>query len=43
MLRVGERMPAFVLHDTERQPFTQEDFAGAIAVIAFYPAAFTGG
>jgi len=43
MLRVGDRMPAFVLRDTQRREVTQQDFAGAPAVLAFYAMAFTGG
>ena len=43
MLQVGERMPAFTLRNSEREKVTDEDFAGEIAIIAFYPMSFTGG
>ncbi len=43
MLAVGDRMPDFTLRNTEREEVTQEYFDGSIAVIAFYPMAFTGG
>ena len=43
MLQVGDSMPAFSLTNGEREPVTDEAFRGSIAVIAFYPMAFTGG
>ena len=43
MLQIGDRMPEFKLRDKERQEVTQQDFAGEIAVLAFYPMSFTGG
>ena len=43
MLQPGDRMPAFTLRDSSREIFTQEHLAGAPAVIAFFPMAFTGG
>jgi peroxiredoxin len=43
MLEVGATLPAFTLRNTKREEVTQEDFAGTIAVLAFYPMAFTGG
>jgi peroxiredoxin len=43
MLEVGSQMPAFSMRDTNRDEVTQDDFAGSIAVLAFYPMAFTGG
>jgi peroxiredoxin len=43
MLQVGDRMPEFVLRDTQRNEVTQADFAGSPAVLAFYAMAFTGG
>jgi peroxiredoxin len=43
MLEVGSAMPTFMLRNAQREEVTQENFAGAIAVLAFYPMAFTGG
>jgi len=43
MLEVGSQMPAFTLRNPQRENVTQEAFAGSIAVLAFYPMAFTGG
>ncbi len=43
MLEVGAQMPDFTLRNTQREVVTQDDFAGSIAVLAFYPMAFTGG
>lgn len=43
MLQVGDRMPDFVLRNTQREEVTQEAFLGAPSVIAFYVMAFTGG
>jgi peroxiredoxin len=43
MLQVGEQLPAFTLRNTKREEVTQDAFAGSIAVLAFFPMAFTGG
>jgi peroxiredoxin len=43
MLEVGTSMPSFTLRNAQREEVTQDDFAGSIAVLAFYPMAFTGG
>ena len=43
MLQVGDRMPSFALRDTKREEVTDGDLAGRIAVMAFFPMAFTGG
>lgn len=43
MLQVGDSMPEFTLMNGDREKVTDEAFRGAIAVIAFYPLAFTGG
>jgi len=43
MLGIGDRMPEFMLRDAEREEVTQAHFDGSIAIIAFYPLAFTGG
>lgn len=43
MLQIGDRMPEFVLRDTQRNEVTQSDFEGSITVLAFYAMAFTGG
>ncbi len=43
MLQAGERMPAFTLRNAKREEVTQDAFAGAPAVLAFFPMAFTGG
>jgi len=43
MLEVGATMPAFTLRNTQREEVTQDDYAGSITVLAFYPMAFTGG
>jgi len=43
MLEVGSSMPSFTLRNAQREEVTQEDFTGSIAVLAFYPMAFTGG
>jgi peroxiredoxin len=43
MLGIGDRMPEFVLRDTQRHEVTPQDFQGAISVLAFYAMAFTGG
>ncbi len=43
MLEVGSSMPEFMLRNSQREEVTQADFAGSIAIFAFYPMAFTGG
>ena len=43
MLNVGDSMPDFALRDSQREEVTQDYLGGAIAVVAFYPMAFTGG
>lgn len=43
MLEIGSSMPEFTLRDPQREEVTQDAFAGAISVFAFYPMAFTGG
>lgn len=43
MLEVGTQIPSFSLRDTARAEVTEQDFAGQIAVLAFFPMAFTGG
>jgi len=43
MLQVGDRLPEFTLRDTDREEYTDERLRGVIAVIAFFPMAFTGG
>ena len=43
-LRVGDEAPDFTLMSTEGQKVTLSDFRGKnTVVLAFYPAAFTGG
>lgn len=43
MLQLNEPIPPFSLMNTAREPVTHEDLVGSIAVIAFFPLAFTGG
>ncbi|HJM88463.1 MAG TPA: redoxin domain-containing protein [Dehalococcoidia bacterium] len=43
MLEIGAKMPDFTLRNTQREEVTQEMFDGSIAIMAFYPMAFTGG
>ena len=43
MLQVGNSMPQFSLRTRDREVFTDEELRGSIAVVAFYPMAFTGG
>ncbi len=43
MLQVGDKMPAFTLRNAQREEVTQEAFAGAPSVLAFFVMAFTGG
>lgn len=43
-LKVGEEAPDFTLPDTTNKPVKLSDFRGKkIVVLAFFPAAFTGG
>ena len=43
MLNVGDSMADFALRNAQRVEVTRGDLAGEIAVVAFYPMAFTGG
>jgi peroxiredoxin len=43
MIEVGAKLPAFTMKNAAREDVTQDEFAGSIAVFAFYPMAFTGG
>jgi peroxiredoxin len=43
MLQVGDRMPEFVLRNSKREKVTNDDLAGQVSVVAFYPMSFTGG
>jgi peroxiredoxin len=43
MLEVGASMPQFTLRNAKREEVTQEAFRGGVAVLAFFPMAFTGG
>ncbi|MEX0737041.1 MAG: peroxiredoxin [Bacteroidota bacterium] len=40
-LQVGEKAPAFKLHDTEKKVRSLEEFLGKKTVLAFFPGAFT--
>jgi peroxiredoxin Q/BCP len=43
-LKVGDEAPDFTLPDTDNKPEKLSDFRGKKAVVlAFFPAAFTGG
>jgi len=43
-LKVGDEAPDFTLPDTDNKPVKLSDFRGKKAVVlAFFPAAFTGG
>ncbi|MBN4064229.1 redoxin domain-containing protein [Dehalococcoides mccartyi] len=39
---IGSKAPAFTLLDTDGNEYSSESFAGKKAVIAFFPAAFSG-
>lgn len=39
---VGDKIPDFKLVTTEREDFTSADIAGQLALLCFYPAAFSG-
>jgi glutaredoxin-dependent peroxiredoxin len=42
MVEVGEKAPDVELIDTDRKPMKISDLKGKTAVVAFFPAAFTG-
>lgn len=43
-LKIGDTAPDFTLPDTDNKPVKLSDFRGKnIVVLAFFPAAFTGG
>ncbi len=42
MIELGDRIPAFKVRDPDREMFTEEQLAGEIAIVAFYPMSFTG-
>jgi glutaredoxin-dependent peroxiredoxin len=42
MVEIGEKAPDVELIDTERKPFKISDLKGKTAVLAFFPAAFSG-
>jgi len=41
-LKVGDKAPAFALHDTDRKERTLNEFLGKKTILAFFPGAFTG-
>ncbi len=42
-LKVGDAAPDFTLPSTQGKPISLHDFKGKTVVVAFFPAAFTGG
>jgi len=42
-LKVGDKAPDFTLRTTLGKPFKLSDHKGQTVVLAFFPAAFTGG
>lgn len=42
MLKIGSKVPAFSIVDSEKQPFNNETITGKRTLILFFPAAFTG-
>jgi peroxiredoxin Q/BCP len=42
-LKVGDKAPDFTLQTTAGKPFKLSEQAGKTVVLAFFPAAFTGG
>lgn len=42
-LKVGDAAPDFTLRTTQGQPFHLAEQKGKTVVVAFFPAAFTGG
>jgi peroxiredoxin Q/BCP len=42
-LKVGDKAPDFTLRTTMGKPFKLSDHKGQTVVLAFFPAAFTGG
>jgi peroxiredoxin len=42
-LKVGDKAPDFTLRTTAGTPFKLSEQAGKTVVLAFFPAAFTGG
>ena len=42
-LKVGDRVPQFTLPSTTGKPISLSDFQGRTVIVAFFPAAFTGG
>ena len=43
-LKAGDEAPDFTLSDTDNKPVSLSDFRGKnVVVLAFFPAAFTGG
>lgn len=43
MLEAGASMPEFKTRNTQREEVTDEAFRRHVAVLAFFPMAFTGG